>query len=475
VGSSVTLNLLPAGYDATIDPQCNCSADTETTQPQSKKGELILAIESITLDSYPDGGSSVGFIDNNGWKCEILNNTPAGEYIYTVNLNCAQEYNACPDGWASELSVDEEGKFWKTNNASVEVKITVNETGVYFVSKENKRMPSLRVAKWENAYAPNGELVNSFVDRDPDNFSIRVNDYSKAGIGTLSVGISTSLESMTEIEVDEYPENSGVFYSSNLILVSDDDDDDHTFNDSILPVDDQKNDKTHKAKLGDKVEIRYPFSGTQIAKYEASVPVDKTVDVRVIILRDTNGNPVISSPKVSTFMEIASRCYAQVGVKILWDGPLERTSPINVDNGILLEDTNATPRVLNSGTRGLISSHGTKDKSQPITVFYVGGAISRGTQPGLAGVAIMKLNYGNQNSEYTSNVFLINDDSNDLYAGYLLAHELGHILTDLDHPSGVVPQTWIMRGSGFYYSHGVKNSKRFTSMDDAAIKANQDF
>lgn len=325
-----------------------------------------------------------------------------------------------------------------TNTLGGEYEIAV--ITVCFLDDSKVETASLRVGKWTNAFHAGPSVKDDFISLDPDRFHIKVADQSKKGTGKVSVNLLSDSDGTdydddaTEIELTEEPEDSGIFISTNMLLVSDDVDDD--FTNATVVADDTKNDRTHKMALGGKAKAQYSCSGTIICEKDAKVlPLQKTVNINVVILRDkalsAGGVPVANPGTVSNHWRVACERYAQTGVKIAW-GVSISDPPTGVD----LSDGIAAVAVTNANhlsieTRSLISGLGTGTNNADFHAFYVSGLFwtNAPSLDPLYGIGIADYWFDPSEDGYLYNAII---DSATVADGKLFnpAHEIGHCLTD---------------------------------------------
>lgn len=372
------------------------------------------------------------------------------------------------------ISVDADGPGPKGYVCTDQIRLTV--LSVDFLDASKNPVSTLKVGKWENAFNAGPTVKDNFIDLDSDRFHVRVNDQSKKGTGKVSVKLSTDSDGTaydddaTEIELNEEPANSGIFISTNMLMVSDDADDD--FTNPMVVADDTKNDRTHKIARGGKVKVQYPETGTVLCEKEASVPPSlKTVDDNIIILRDkpvaTGGVPVIAAATISNFWMIARERYVQVGVDIQWSGPTIIDPPTGVDlaDGLLVRDP-AGSTVLAAEAKNLIVGAGTTNTAADIHVFYVNDVMA-GSTP-LGGSAVADYYYDESEDPFTYNVF-ISDSTSSPWGGYAAVHELTHLTTDDGHPTA---DTWRLMHGGSLTTTGATGSRRLTVSEETTIRGN---
>ncbi len=345
---------------------------------------------------------------------------------------------------------------------------------IEFLDASEIAVSALKVGKWENAFnaGPPVTVKDHFIDLDPDRFRLRVRDLSRTGVGAVSVKLSTDSpgtaydDPPTEIELYEDPPNSGVFYSTNLLLVSDTTDD--VFTNPHVAPDNTLNDRTHRIALGGVVKVQYP-ANQPVMEQIAHVPPDlRAIDVEIIILRDrpavSNGVPVISVAEVDAFWTIARERYAQIGVDIRWTEPVIEDPPAGVDlfDGLTVMNT-ATSRTLAVEAKNLITALGTTNTINDIHVFYV-NEVKMGLET-LGGLAVAPYWFNPPTEQpYTFNIF-ISAFTQSPWGGYAAAHELTHLTTDAAHQ----PFSWqLMHGT--LETTGVTGSRRLTEAEEIIIR-----
>ena len=329
----------------------------------------------------------------------------------------------------------------------------------------NVAASELKIAKWNNAFwssvstVTNTVLTNgvvqtniyivtnffvkdNFIDLDPDRFCVRITDLSQIGAGSTSMLLGTAgskpphNDGATAIDLYATSANSGVFVSTNMILVADDIDDD--FSNSVVPADDTRNDRTHKTFPGGRVVVRYPETGQASGRKEIEVPKDGTVHVIPIIMRgrpDSEwGSPLILVSEVEDIMSVARDRFAQIGIDLAWETPEIRNPPAGMvlTNMFVVRDTPST-NVLSADAKRLISEVGTVGDTSDIHIVFLKNLLA-GTSE-LVATSVSDFRYAPSEDGYLFNVFVDSLDVKDVpeYGGYIVAHELGHLLTDEGH------------------------------------------
>ncbi|MEZ5405506.1 MAG: hypothetical protein R3F23_04815 [Verrucomicrobiia bacterium] len=305
-----------------------------------------------------------------------------------------------------------------------------------FLGADGKPTTELKVAKMEDSL--NKDDKGNYIldpEKDKDRFYVQLTDSSLKGKGTVTVKLSTDNENnaydddATEIELTESPKGSGIFKSQAQILTGDEVDDNLKVNGI---EDDQKNDQTHKVALGSQVKVGY--NGGELTA-EAKVPIKKTVEIDLIILRDKpeneGGKPVIDKKEVEKDFAIAQERYAQLGIELKMKGGEPRI--VDPPEGLSVKgDENDLARIM--------TDLGTSDPND-LEVFYVNNLNPGGlnTANGVSGgVSINKrfIEKGiAEDPNLSGSVRYINNSfiNVNFKKEFTLAHELGHLLTDNNH------------------------------------------
>ncbi len=305
-----------------------------------------------------------------------------------------------------------------------------NETGKF------KGVDSLKVAQWEKAWrtdaTPYGELVDDFLDKDPDRFYVRVPIVGSAE--SMSVKMSTvdsagnTIDDWQEIEMEVEPENSGMLKSKSHILVAD------TPDKTAAGISDNSEitHRLHKVALLGKVKFQIQI-GTAIAEIDLPVPgADnfKTVTINAVILREVPGGaPAASEAYVwNDLVNNVKSAYAQANTNISIGNVTVADPPPGVDlaDGLALAEPNNIPQEV----KALVDALGTASPDD-IHIFYV-DFITRplGAAGGGKGFALPDRYFPNTlDRPYIYNAFVGMDEMNYLTT----SHELGHLLTNHEH------------------------------------------
>lgn len=321
-------------------------------------------------------------------------------------------------------------------------KMNIAPVSLNLLSAQTNTINSLSVARWEDAFIPGTPptLKTNFIDLDIDRFFVRVIDPALQGSGTNMASIRTFTselsgysDNLTTIPMAEHPANSGVFISESMLLVSDSIDDAYSSN--SLP-DDSHGDQTHVTLATGDVLCEYRPTGKgwvdlMVPAYTDTV---KQVSINVVIMRlTTNGTPVIDSATVHSNLVAISERYAQSGISIHWIVTTNDPPPdVNLTDGLLVR-TNVSSTFLASEAQALIAGCGTVSNLTDVHIFYV-DTVDVGGGAGTLGTAVAGYYYDPVVDPYTFNAFV---EGSSLLSGYpfVLAHELGHLLTDAAHVS----------------------------------------
>lgn len=271
-------------------------------------------------------------------------------------------------GYPDEVYVIRTTADWLTFSGFHNCEITLQ-----IIDASKKPTDELFIAKMVQALI-GGQLA---IDNDPDRFYIRVEDESKKGVGTITVKLSTDSagskydDAPTDIDLTETAENSGVFESKSLMLVSDDVDDDFQV-DGI--ADDAKNDRTHKIALGGTVKVLYHIDANTTKSAEAEVLVYGIVKVQQIITRKVllfGTAPAITILQAQTQRRLIEERFAQCGIQIRWlpYRVLDSNPPgVFMING-LVRPTGGCPQGIPSESQDLFN--GVPPLGNEIQLFYI--------------------------------------------------------------------------------------------------------
>jgi hypothetical protein len=311
---------------------------------------------------------------------------------------------------------------------------------VQLVNKDRQPVTQLKVAKMSEADVLSGSGSSATLDPDKDSDRFQVIVPGGAGLGTFSVKIATTTnpdtaydDNATEVELTADANGGGYLATPTLLLVADDTDDDHQV-DSV--ADDAKNDRTHMIQLEGKLvvtQIKPPgaasFTDIEIS---ATVPVLRTVTCNLFVLEayvsgaNSGWSPATGPDnpwaRPLNHFRVAQERWAQAGVKLeLGAQSIVRPSQsigerlgslVLLSGGDVLADA-----------RAIIDAHGTSGTTQ-FDVFYVGLIIQA------SGLGFYQAALTDTDASYANTIFM---SSNPPPLSIVLAHELGHLLTNRGH------------------------------------------
>ncbi len=324
------------------------------------------------------------------------------------------------------------------------------------VDKDKNTIAKLKVGKMMDTSELTGtdSSVVLDIDKDSDLFYVRMR--GAAHFGAVSIEVTTTDNPDASYndagaEVDMQVDGNDLI-SKSMLLVSDDVDDDYEV-DSI--ADNSKNDRTFKVQLGGNFQIKsIKLWGNEYQEnLKVPVPVQKTVNIGVVILRLTaGGTPVISQADVERDLKIAQERYAQVGIKLTWSISFaDPPSGVDLSDGL---NEFSDPSAPSAEETALLSSLGTTTTSD-LQIFYV-NSLSNGS----FGESFVE---GFAPSALAANVIM--SVARRLFT---LPHELGHVLkSDVSHASNTYQ---LMRGGGTSATNTLGSSKRITTSEEATMQ-----
>ncbi len=228
---------------------------------------------------------------------------------------------------------------------------------IEIIDKDDTVTETLKVAKWENAFAANNSArpKPNFIDLDRDRFKVRVTDpkanTNPNAANTVLVKVSTDSDNGNQITLTETGINTGIFVSKTLMLMSNDVDDDWVVDDGVNAGDNAKDDRTHKVKLDDKVRAEYGVGAGKI-RTDATVPVKYRVKINAHNIKvnlsgtapETWLPSVDPNTKADAAIKKAGEYLAQVGIKLVpsrANGNFSEVAdpPPNVTNGNGIEES----------------------------------------------------------------------------------------------------------------------------------------
>jgi len=312
------------------------------------------------------------------------------------------------------------------------------------------------------------------IDLCPDHFRFKLE--LDSNLNSVAIQIET-VDNPGGSEYDDDPDKITLEYSSqesawvtpSMLLVSDHVDDDYPPEINV-GEDDEDEDRTHLIQLGGKLkvsEIEINGSGIPVA-LEYAVSEKKQVYINVVILKYSDGTPVISEDEVNLHIKIAKERYAQVGTGLKFNVIL-RDSPEGVD----LSDGGIGEN-LSDEMVALFDAYGTAE-TDDIYVFYVPYNAEGNNLHGYAFAG-----FGENPGVYANNIIMDSVKTDHSQSGppgvfaparFTLGHEIGHLLTNRAHfgdqyaesASNVEKLTNIMAPAGVGSSVDIpRGNKRFT-------------
>ena len=322
---------------------------------------------------------------------------------------------------------------------------TPNPPGI--VDKDGKLLTSLKVAKMieDGVITGTGTSATLNVDNDSDRFYVRL--FGAANLGITSVKVATiknpdpSLYNDGPVELTVSADGNDLVTKS-LLLTSDDVDDQQPI-DGI--ADNAKNDRTFKIELGGKFQVKSittmtkdnpPMAVDNPANSEVPIPVQKTIYFTPIILRSYIGkDPVTTIDAAEYQLKVAKERYAQVGINLVWTPVTIKDPPTGANLGLGFSvttggsSTGGQPHV-SSQAKLIINEYGTPKDNSDIHVFWVNTVNNSfdGEVGIVGGFAIAPFAFTEDDSQYFNNCFVASNQG-----PFVVAHELGHLLTDDAH------------------------------------------
>jgi hypothetical protein len=193
---------------------------------------------------------------------------------------------------------------------------------------------------------------------------------------------------------------------------------------------------------------------------------NRNVDVNIVILNGTNGQPVLSRSVVENHWKIVNERFAQVGVKVNWTIQNDHANPpagVDFINGFTIRDPLASS-ILAPEAKSLITGYGTTSTTADIHVFYVNWI-----QGGLAGTSVGRYRYtASSESPYLDNIVI----GANRYT-FTPAHELGHLLINWGYLGESIAKTNLMyEGQPFTVNNNVFAKKRLNVDQQKKIRDN---
>lgn len=235
-----------------------------------------------------------------------------------------------------------------------------------------------------------------------------------------------------------------------------------------VTTDPANNDRTYRIQLGGRFRVEVP----SVHGKGIEVKRKKTITVNVFILKDRDGELVISEDAVESQWRVVRERYAQVGVRIDWKitvvEPLAGREGL-VDTLIMRENNSST--VLHQNAKDMIDGIVPANKRDGVYCYYVKKLVTfddvTGAEIPLNGSAIAKWAYPND-IFYHYNIFMslgtIEDEIPDW--GFIAAHELAHCVGNLTHNDGYRWMLMYKNPTGYSNHLG---TKRFTLAEEVKI------
>ncbi|MEZ5405431.1 MAG: hypothetical protein R3F23_04425 [Verrucomicrobiia bacterium] len=267
-------------------------------------------------------------------------------------------------------------------------------------------------------------------DKDENKFFVRLKDINESGEKQINVKLSTQNpnpkydEKDRKVVLKETGEGSGIYESDPLLLTSDAIDDAVVVNkieDNQCDKKVMQCDQTFQTMLGGQVKVDYPEKNISTT---AKVPIVKELDITINILKK-DGQEAASREDVERQVEEANEIYASVGIKI-------NANIVSVD---VPEGVNLSNGFSESDEKALFDKLATPNP-RDVQVFYV-GKFDKVDPPSKDNIAVA---YAKIYKEDT----ILNDKSpddnrinnvvmSDTKVPFVLAHEIGHVLTQDHH------------------------------------------
>jgi hypothetical protein len=232
----------------------------------------------------------------------------------------------------------------------------------------------------------------------------------------------------------EYDAPRKLHISKSMILVSDRRDDEHSQNpegtENDMPADEAFGDRSHIAMPGGLVRVAKVKIGDKVSTVNLDTPVKfrKSVTVKVWRVKKKSYNlPYVSEAVVDEHIKVLKERYAQIGLEINVVGPLVKEIPndVNLDDGYQTQKE-GQPGTTEEEDKFLAAA--ATESADDIEVFYV-PLIHNIDNPDSRSAGYSYTPAGFPMSEKIHNNVVVSRDA----TRYVLAHELGHLLLDIDH------------------------------------------
>lgn len=300
-----------------------------------------------------------------------------------------------------------------------------------------KPVNSLRVAKLERALNAEGNLTPSV---DQDHFRLRIKALPGGTTGSVQLRTTkadgtTVLDAATKLNLT-MEQVSPDYSTKPLLLVSDTSDD--SGSDVTVKADEAPDDQTHLAELGSKIivdsfDLKFPNPATAVTlpvtSLTATVLADpaKTFNVKIFRLSDCP----LSKATILTHATRMKERFAQVGVTIT--APTTEASIIDVSTpadwaprGSIIELNNG--KVL-AKQDFLANQYPNPVDGKAFHVYYCKHTVLDGDA---GGFAIYENDKDTSNRAHERKAYISGEQA----TLYVLAHEIGHLLTKAGHYGG---------------------------------------
>jgi hypothetical protein len=181
-----------------------------------------------------------------------------------------------------------------------------------------------------------------------DKFHISYDNPALAGKGKIEVNLEINnpnnpkshYKESVKVTLYEHPEFPGLFHSAPLLLVASPKFDQH----NAGSKDNSSQDQTFLAEPGSEISVSYEDKILgEISRSSASVPVNKTLEVPIYILKDEDGNPMATQEQVNRQIELLQESLAPAGIKVIAQKPVYIDLPqgVSLKNGVQTASPNS--------------------------------------------------------------------------------------------------------------------------------------
>lgn len=327
----------------------------------------------------------------------------------------------------------------------------------------------IQISRWENNFTPFsngfGPVRDNFHQLDTERFYIEIQDLS-----TTSSQIFATLESLDENEalIDkqeniplDFDPDLGLHRSDAKIVVADQNMHDDDFNMPTIPFDDgvnnQGNDVSIFAIPEGKLRVKYEYETPDIdgdgtpeihteeklvdVCKESGVSEMKKVRLRLINMKDSNGNTFFMNSEILSFVDNAQSLWGQcclkfvnqIGEAFTEGDVIKQDQPDGVDLSDGLNILNCVDLYATAEEQALYSDI-KDDMPETVEVVFLNYVTEKNQDGAIVDMGQKGLSFplfdtsGNPNVSYRYTVVVTS------HRGYFtLAHEIGHLLIDKDH------------------------------------------